>query len=49
MTTVKFSTEKFDTLILIPTIGIDKFISSTEIRFAFLYSVFNIEISKKCD
>lgn len=46
MVTVKFSTNKSDTLFLTPTIAVEQANSESTIRFALWHGVFSIEVSK---
>lgn len=47
MTTLKFSTNKSDTLFLTFAIAVERGLSETAIRFAFWRSVFSVEISRE--
>lgn len=46
MVTVKFSTNKSETLFLTPTIAVEQDNSETAIRFVFWHGVFSVEVSK---
>ena len=47
MITVKFSTNKSDTLFLIPTIAVEQTNSESTIHFAVAHKVFNITVEKQ--
>lgn len=47
MTTLKFSTNKSDTLFLTFTIAVERGLSETTIRFAFWRGVFSVKISRE--
>ena len=47
MTTLKFSTNKSDTLFLTFAIAVERGLSETTIHFAFWRSMFSVEISRE--